>query len=254
MEYKLLICDDEWTIREGIYHSIAWDKMNIGVVGTARDGEEGWLWVKNHCPQFVITDIRMPKMDGIQLLKRIMTEFSRTKVILLSGYSDFTYAQLGLRYRAFDYLLKPTNPGSIMDMIDSAKQSYLSDFNQGTKPINMCTNVEDTDEALPSHFNRITRYIEEHFNEEITLDSAAGDLYLSAGHFNRILKKETKLTFLSYLTKVRVEHSKKLLATQKYSVYEVSNMTGYKDTKYFSQLFRKCVGMTPSEYMQSNKC
>jgi two-component system response regulator YesN len=97
------------------------------------------------------------------------------------------------------------------------------------------------------------RYIDSHYQEEMTLDKTAAKFYLSPGHLNRVLKKATGHTFLSYLTKVRIERSKQLLATRKYNVYEVGDMTGYRDSKYFSQLFRKFEGMTPSEYMQMFK-
>jgi two-component system response regulator YesN len=245
--YKLLICDDERTIREGIQQSIDWKTLHVDLVGTAKDGEEGWAWVKKHAPELVIADIRMPKMDGIELLKNITVEFPHTKVLLLSGYSDFKYAQQGLRFHAFDYLLKPTNPEAIKDSLESAILTYETEWGiEREKEIA----AEDRYVPLANHSEAVTHYIDEHYREEITLESAAAHLYVSAGHLNRILKKTTNHTFLSYLTKVRIEHAKQLLATKRYTVYEVCAMAGYRDSKYFSQLFRKLVGMTPSEYMQ----
>lgn len=245
--YKLLICDDERTIREGIHRSIEWEKLHVNLVATAKDGEEGWAWAKKHAPELVITDIRMPRMDGIELLKNITAEFPHTKVLLLSGYSDFKYAQLGLRFHAFDYLLKPTNPETIKDSLESAIITYETEMGVGREK-----EIASEDGSMPvvNQSAMLTQYIDEHYREEITLESAAAKLYLSAGHLNRILKKTTNHTFLSYLTKVRIEHAKQLLAARQNTVYEVCAMTGYRDTKYFSQLFRKFAGMTPSEYMQ----
>jgi two-component system response regulator YesN len=245
--YKLLICDDERTIREGIHHSIDWETLHVDLVATAKDGEEGWAWAKKNAPQLVITDIRMPKMDGIELLKNITVEFPHTKVLLLSGYSDFKYAQLGLRFHAFDYLLKPTNPEMIKDALVSAIITYETELGIGR---DKDFALEDGNMPSAKQSALVSQYIDEHYHEEITLESAAAHLYLSAGHLNRILKKTTTHTFLSYLTKVRMEHAKQLLATRQYNVYEVCAMTGYRDSKYFSQLFRKLEGMTPSEYMQ----
>jgi two-component system response regulator YesN len=246
--YKLLICDDERTIREGIHRSIDWETMHVDRVGIAKDGEEGWDWAKKNSPQFVITDIRMPKMDGIELLKNITSQFPHTKVMLLSGYSDFAYAQQGLRYHAFDYLLKPTNPQTIKDTLQTAIMCYEMEMSNNRE-------VPPKDEDMPpaNQAELAVLYIEEHFREDLTLEYAAAQLFLSAGHLNRILKKMTNHTFLSYLTKVRIEHAKQMLATRRYTVYEVCAMTGYQDSKYFSQLFRKFEGMTPSEYMQSFK-
>jgi two-component system response regulator YesN len=248
--YKLLICDDERTIREGIARSVDWKTLNIDLTGTAKDGAEGWQWIQQNAPQFVITDIRMPKMDGIELLKTIIAHYPLTKVLLLSGYNDFSYAQQGLRYRAFDYLLKPTNPDAIRDSLENAIAVYESEVNpdreNGSAP-------ESELEELHGQCWSVIRFMEENYRDDLSLEKTAAQFYLSPGHLNRVLKKETGYTFLSYLTKVRIERAKQLLATRRYNVYEVGEMTGYHDSKYFSQLFRKFEGMTPSGYMQMFK-
>jgi two-component system, response regulator YesN len=238
MEFKLLICDDERTIREGIRMAVRWDDLNFNEIGVAEDGEEGWMWICQHQPEIVLTDIRMPKMDGLQLLHRTMVAFPYTKVILLSGFNDFDYAQQALRYKAYDYILKPSNPELLEKVCLSAQKEWLKQRKQEL------ILVENESELI----TQIMEYIQNHFNKEINLEKTAKDIHISSVHLNRILKKEINLTFLDYLTKVRIDETKRLLQQTKLTVNEICYRVGYHDPKYFSQLFQKIVGKKPSEY------
>ncbi|WP_164472727.1 response regulator transcription factor [Cohnella candidum] len=244
MSYKLLICDDERMIREGILHAVDWPSIGIGTVATAKDGEEGWSWAREHRPELVITDIRMPKLDGLELLNRIMLAFPYTKVILLTGHGEFEYAQQAIRGRAFDYVLKPTNPEALITVCTFA----LEELSANAKRTVLATEEEkDESERL---IQQIVRYVQEHFKEQITLETAAKQVHLSTVHLNRVLKKEMGTTFLEYLTHVRIEEAKRLLLSTRLTVHEISFDVGYRDPKYFSQLFRKMTGSKPSEYAE----
>jgi two-component system response regulator YesN len=245
MEFKLLICDDERMIREGIRQAVRWDQLNFSEVGVASDGEEGWSWICHNQPEIVITDIRMPKMDGLQLLHRTISAFPYTKVILLSGYSDFVYAQHALRYRAYDYILKPTNPETLEKVCKAAQTEW-----QKKRQELALTEDENSGNDL---ITQILNYIHSNFSQNIDLEKVAKDIHISSVHLNRILKKELNTTFLDYLTKVRMKEAKRLLHQPKQSVSEVCYRVGYQDPKYFSQLFRKIVGTKPSQYSQISK-
>lgn len=110
MRVKMLIADDEQIIREGILHIVDWSAYNIEIVGAARDGEQARMMYDAHRPEIVMTDIRMPKLDGLELMQHIRCLDEEAKVIVLSGYDEFVYAQQAVRYGAADYLLKPAMP------------------------------------------------------------------------------------------------------------------------------------------------
>lgn len=241
MTYKLLICDDERRIREGICKAVDWASIGIAEIGTAADGEEGWAWVCEHRPELVLTDIRMPKMDGLVLLNKIMVTFPYTRVILLTGYDDFTYAQQAIRSRAYDYVMKPSNP----DILIRSCKSALDEWAAGSKRSVL---QEPAQEDMEQLTQRIIRYVQDHFMDPITLETAAKEIHMSTVHLNRIMKKEMGTTFLEYLTHVRIEEAKHLLQATKKPVHEICFDVGYKDPKYFSQLFRKVTGWKPSEF------
>lgn len=241
MAFSLLICDDERRIREGLRYAVDWSSIGINKIGTAADGLEGWEWVCENQPELIITDIRMPRMDGLELLNKTMNAFPYTIVILLTGYEDFNYAQQALRYRAFDYLLKPTNPETVINVCKDAMKNLTHIQHQVLLQETM---VQDS-KGMVDH---IIRYVRDQYAANISLESAANEIHVSTVHLNRLMKKEIGLTFLEYLTHIRIEKAKQLLLHSKHNVYEICYLVGYRDPKYFSQLFRKITGSKPSEY------
>lgn len=115
--YKMMIVDDESWIRERIIHSIDWGKLEVGVVGEADDGEEALEMFKELLPEIVITDIRMPGIDGLEFTQKLKEIHSTAKVIIISGFSDFEYAKKAIKYEAFDYILKPVENSDLISVV-----------------------------------------------------------------------------------------------------------------------------------------
>ena len=177
------------------------------VVAEAANGEEGLEAIHKYRPDLVICDIRMPKMDGIEMVTELRNEGNETYVIFLTAYDDFAYAQNAVKLGASDYLLKPFEDGEAMN------------------------------------------YIMEHYaDSDIGVRKIAESLGLSEGHLSHTFKKETEYTINAYITRYRVRVAMKLLQNCRYKVYEVAEMVGYKDITYFSTIFKKIAGVTPSEY------
>ena len=104
--YKVLIVEDEDIIRNGLAYMVDWPKLNCIVVGRAEDGIEGLAKIKELQPDIVITDVRMPFQDGIQMLKQSKAEHDY-EAIIISGYSEFEYARQAISLSVSEYLLKP---------------------------------------------------------------------------------------------------------------------------------------------------
>lgn len=122
MRVKMLIADDERIIREGILHIVDWSEHGIEIIGAARDGEQARAMYEAHRPEIVMTDIRMPKLDGLELIQHIRCLDDDAKVIILSGYDEFAYAQQAVRYGAADYLLKPVMPDVLVEKVLEVKE------------------------------------------------------------------------------------------------------------------------------------
>lgn len=115
--YSLLIVDDERWVRQGLRSTIDWQAEGIEVIGEAEDGEEALKLIELQTPDIIITDIKMPRMDGLTLVETIKNRKLPTKIVIISGYSDFSFAQKTTRFGASDYVLKPIEETQVLDVV-----------------------------------------------------------------------------------------------------------------------------------------
>ena len=114
---KLFLVEDEIVMRDGIKSQINWEKEDIEFVGEASDGELAWPMILETKPDILLTDIKMPFMDGLELSALVRKELPETSIIILSGYDEFVYAQQAVSLGVTDYLLKPLPPGKLLECI-----------------------------------------------------------------------------------------------------------------------------------------
>ncbi len=246
---KVLVVEDEEMIRRGIVLGVDWAALDCVVVGEAANGEEALEAVDKYAPSLIITDLKMPKMDGLEMLRRLRERGSGVYVIILTAYDSFDYARSALRLGAVDYLLKPFHDGDLEQAVSNL-QKRLCAGREG----------EDSAHAYPGlkkgnksrYVLDAIAYIEEHYGDPgISVGSIAQFLGISEGHLSHIFKKETDYTPLNYLTRCRVHKAMELLRDCRLKVYEVAERVGYRDITYFSATFKKLTGVSPSEYQDT---
>jgi len=119
--YKLILVDDEHEVREGILKKIQWEKYGFSIVGEAENGREALELAEKTIPDVVITDIKMPFMDGIKLSEELRKRFPLTKVIILTGFDEFEYAQKAIRLNVVEYALKPIAADELVEILLKVK-------------------------------------------------------------------------------------------------------------------------------------
>lgn len=141
---RMVVIDDEYYIRTGIRDAIDWQSIDVEIVGEAEDGEQGLELILAEKPDLVITDIRMPFMDGLELIEKINENGINCGIIVLSGFDEFEYAQTALRNGCLDYLLKPIDKDSLRATVQKAchtirnrrsVQHYRQLIDEGTSAI-----------------------------------------------------------------------------------------------------------------------
>lgn len=251
---KVIIIEDEAMVRRGIIQTIDWSSIECIIIGEASNGEQGLSLIRELKPDLVITDIRMPHLDGVTMIKKLRNEGCLSKFILLTAHSDFTYAQNALRFGVSDYLLKPLK--------DNELETTIKKIFNITEETSLGELAKDSDfSRLQFHPNELItnkyvshamQYIKSHFNEDITICCVAEYLEISEGYLSRVFKKETGYTFTNYLTYYRIHLACQLLRNCRTKVYTVANKIGYTDTAYFSTLFKKLMGISPSDYQNQS--
>ena len=124
---RVVIADDESSIRNGLNSAVPWDELGMSVIGTAKDGQEAWELIEAYRPAVAVTDIKMPRMTGLELIKQCRDHKLPTKFIILSGYDDFSYAQTAIRYGAKAYVLKPLKIDELMAELEDLKDEILKE-------------------------------------------------------------------------------------------------------------------------------
>ncbi len=254
--FKILVVDDESLVRRGIVMETDWNALDCMVVAEASNGEEGLEAARRYRPDLIICDIRMPKMDGIEMLTRLREEGNEAHVIFLTAYSDFSYAQSAIRLSASDYLLKPFEDGELEKTVLAIKNKMEAKKQEGDtaheQDVLSHSSIRKGEKS--KYVTEALNYIKEHYGEyDISVRKIAGSLGLSEGHLSHIFKKETDYTINAYITRYRIRSAMKLLQNCRYKVYEVAEMVGYKDITYFSTIFKKIAGVTPSEYQDRSQ-
>ncbi|MFK4997532.1 response regulator [Bacillus sp. N9] len=122
---KMVVIEDELRLCHGIAFHIPWEKHDIEVVGVAYDGESGIRIIKEKNPDIVITDIRMPNMSGLDMIRELNKEDGNMKFIIISGYDDFQYAQNAMSMGVTNYIVKPTGEEKIIDEVNKVKEEII---------------------------------------------------------------------------------------------------------------------------------
>jgi two-component system response regulator YesN len=242
---KIVVVEDEVLARRGIILSIDWAALGCVVVGEASNGEEGFEVVRRYSPDLIITDVRMPRLDGLEMVKRLRDAGCAADVIILTAHGDFDYTRQALRLGAVDYLLKPFHNGELEKAVTAVKQR----LGGGRRENPLREVLEAPARAKNKFVQRALDYIAENYaSPGLGVENVADYLGVSASHLNHVFKKETAYTLKAYLTDYRIHAAMAFLGDCRNRVYEVAEKVGYRDIAYFSSIFKKRVGIPPSEF------
>lgn len=235
----VLLVDDEIMIREGFKRLFDWKKHDCEVIGEASDGMEALNQIDTLNPDIVIMDINIPIMNGLKVIKLSRMKHPEIAFVIVSGYDDFSYCREALRLQIVDYILKPVNYDEFGSCIDNLK---ISMFEQQISKEQVLGNTDGRT------ISSITRYLQEHLSEEISLSVLAEEFHLNPQYISQLFKSEIGVGFLTYLTNMRLEKAKKLLVSTALSVAEIAEQCGYSDYRVFTKVFKKTEGITPSQF------
>ncbi len=256
--YRILVADDEPIERQVVHKKIMNFFPGQVEVFLAENGIEAVKVFRENDCQVALLDIAMPGMTGLDAAEEIRKISPECGIIFLTAFDDFGYAKKAIRVRALDYLLKP---GADEDIINALERAfYLSDkranpdSEESKEPAGYSDAADSGDmdirdeEASNTIVRDISDYISGHYKEDISLQDVASVLGYSDVYFCKIFKQNFGRNFITYLNNYRIERAKQLLADPDINIKDVSTEAGYRDANYFTRVFKRIVGTTPSEY------
>lgn len=246
----LLVVEDNYDLRAFLCESLQ-DQYRIL---EASNGKEAYDMAKKYAPHLIISDIMMPVMDGLELCSRIKNNLHtcHIPVVLLTARSMVENCLEGLETGADDYIPKPFNlrilKAKIFNLIDSRRKLKLifsREVNAETPPV--------THNSLDEKFmERVYAVLETHYTEaEFSIEEFANAMHMSRSLLYKKLKALTDLSATDFITLYKLKKAIGLLESGMANISEIAFQVGFNDPKYFSRLFRRQFGMTPSEYQRS---
>ena len=263
--YRVVLVDDERMIIEGLSRVVPWEKLGCTVSGTASNGREGLELVRRVQPHILMTDIRMPNMDGLTMVAALRSEFPNLQITVLTAFRDFEYAQTALNLGVCRYLLKPSR----MDELDEAIRTMIARLDSGGGPSvggetsatggptagEKGSETPEAEETPNPAGNYIVRkamdYMRAHCAERLSLGDVADQVYVSQWHLSKLINRHTGQSFLEILNGMRIDRAKWLLGHSSLRIHEVAEQCGYSDLGHFSRNFKKLTGTTPGDYRDS---
>lgn len=243
--YSVYLADDEVWVVIGLKKHIEQMGLPFRVVGESNDGVTAMEEIEELRPDILISDIRMPGLSGLELLEELRGKKIDCKVIFVTGYAEFEYAQKALQLGASDYILKPIQKEKLKSSLEKLQESL--------DPAGAVAEPEEnlTEEAGDELIQQIIAEIQENDTRGISLTDLSHKYKISTGYLSKMIKKELNLSFSEYLMVRRIQKAKKLLEDDKLSIDAISEMVGYNDYFYFIKVFKKATGISPSKYRES---
>lgn len=241
--YKVLIMDDIALVRDAVRMLGQWDVFDISEIYEAGNAQEGLSIIQAHHPDIIITDIKMPVMDGIAFMQYMETEHIPGKIIVISGFSDFSYMRTAIKSGVVDYILKPIDSQDLNNAVSAA----IGQLEQETShKQEKCSPV--TEQSSNSIVHDIKVFIEKNYKEDISLSDLADTFYLSKEHLSRLFKKETGQNLFSYIMDLKLKEAKRLLVETNRTLDDIAFSLGFSNGNYFSKVFKRNIGVSPSSY------
>ncbi|MGI5899739.1 MAG: response regulator transcription factor [Christensenellales bacterium] len=242
--YKMMIVDDEPNVVEGIRDCIKWGRYGVVVCATAYDGADALE--KSHLtkPDIVIADIRMPEMNGLDMINEMRRNLPESVFIVISAFEHFEYAKRAINMGVTAYLTKPVRAREIVEKVAEAVEKL--DGYKSADGVDVGGDIADCYDVIDQAKNFIE--MNRRRQTDVSLEEVAAHVSLSSAYFSRLFKKETGMLFVEYVKRKKLDAAKAMLLQTNMKVYAISKRLGYKSVQYFATMFKEREGMTPGEF------
>lgn len=255
MLLKVVIVEDEDIIRRGLVHNLKWQELGCVVTGAAKDGVEGLEVIRRVQPDLVLTDIKMPRMGGLEMLRQALQE-RKLYSIVLTSYAEFDLAKTALQMGVKEYLLKPVDVRELREALDRIRadmdnhpeQTVTLGEEEQLPAVEAFRKLWTEPESLEPYTRKTCRIVCHRYQDRIGINDVADELGVSPSYLSRKLKNQLGITFVDLINQYRVLQAVKLLRQEELRIYEISDELGFSDYKHFNGVFKKYMGMSPSEF------
>lgn len=255
MYHAIIIDDEKWVVKSLI--ATIRDQEYFDITGEFYDGVSGLSYIRQEAPDLAFVDVRLPGLGGLDILQAVQAEHLHTLFIMISGHAEFAYAQKAMFHNAIGYCLKPFSRSELVDAM--CKASRILDLKKDPAGMGEAQDeAQDPSVFRPKHLTSshksikvIIEYTEKHFKENISIHDLAARCAINANYASQLFKQETGISYIRYLTDMRIDYAAHLLMHTDETVFSIADQAGYSDYFYFAKVFKKIKGCTPTDYRKS---
>lgn len=252
----ILVVDDEPRTRQGIRQTLEVWAAGRYIVETAENGIDARERLLHGRVHLLITDVRMPEVSGLDLIRSLEGQVRKPVIIVISGYAEFDYVQQALRLGAVNYLLKPLDKEELVQVVEAAlKQEEEQQRREKLEKLvdHKLMEIDPDTAGMGEPVKEALAYVEQHLHEQLTMAEVAGRIHLNASYFSVLFKEQTGVPFSEYLSRLRIQRAKELLLQTSLPIVEIGERVGYRTDKYFIKVFKSLEDMSPSRYRHQMK-
>ncbi|MBP5160286.1 MAG: DNA-binding response regulator [Lachnospiraceae bacterium] len=243
--YQVYLVDDDMLILDDIISRVPWLDNGFEVAGYQTDPLRAIGEILELKPDVVFLDLKMPAMDGNELIRRLRDSGSEAEYVMISAYDSFANVRDFFQQSGFDYILKPIN--------DDDMQMVLEGLNHKLSLKVSPQFDENSNDTLTNNpkFNSLITYVDEHFTENITLEFLAKEFAFARTYICGLFQKYLNKSLTVYLTQRRMQYAKTLIVDEKRQIKEVAVDCGYADYRHFYKAFKRYYGISPREMQET---
>jgi YesN/AraC family two-component response regulator len=249
MAYDVLLVDDEPHALDGLMLMVDWERHGFRVAGACRDGEEALRRIRTEPPDLVVTDIRMPVMDGLALIEEARRSGHRDLLFAIaSGYHDFEYAARAVRLGVRHYLTKPVIASEAEEMLErlssELRERKRHDPEDGQPP----------DAPAPERSGvqaEVAEFLRAHYRQSLTIREIAERFHVHPVYLGQSFARKYGMGINDFVHELRIGEAKRLLEQTDMTLGAVAEAVGYNVYQHFLKQFERRTGMKPAAYRMS---
>jgi Response regulator containing CheY-like receiver domain and AraC-type DNA-binding domain len=241
--YTLVLVEDDYQIRNGLGHFFPWNTIGFELIKSFENGEKALQFLSVNEVDVVLTDIKMPVMDGLVLAKKLKAIKPNISIIFLSGYQDFDFARDAMEIGVKKYIVKSAKYDKLIEIFIQIRQQ----LDEQKMSSDTADNVFHDEKINDRVIKEIINYINYDLSDS-SLKSLAEKVGINPVYLSRYFKEKTGMNFIDYLIKRKMEKAEDLLYSTNLPIVEISELVGYSNEKNFSRAFKKYHGVPPAEY------
>lgn len=250
---NILIVDDEYYIVQGITKIISESFTEFDCIYEAYSTEQAKRIIEKESIDILITDIEMPRENGLSLVSWIYSNAYPIICMILSGHQRFDYAQKALKLHCASYVLKPVDKMQLCDEIQHALDLLQNQAHQRSAAAISSIAPAETDQAQPAEDEdfvfRVRTYIYSNLSDpDLNRSSIAEYLHMSPDYLSYVFHQKFNQTLNAYITSMRIDKAKELLERTNWGMDVIAEKTGFSSSSYFHKQFKKITGITPQQY------